>query len=61
MKSPCVRVCRLDPDLRCLGCGRSVQEIRLWRSYDDATRDGIMARLAAEGFPKDPPIDWDAA
>lgn len=48
MKSPCVRICRLDADLRCAGCGRSSREIRLWASYDDATRDEIMTRLAAE-------------
>ena len=60
MKSPCVRICRLDSDLRCTGCGRSSREIRLWASYDDATRDDIMARLAAAGFPKEP-SGWDAA
>lgn len=48
MKSPCVNICRLDADLRCTGCGRTSREIRLWASYDDATRDDIMARLAAE-------------
>jgi len=48
MKSPCVRICRLDADLRCTGCGRTSREIRLWASYDDATRDAVMARLAAE-------------
>lgn len=48
MKSPCVKICRLDADLRCTGCGRTSREIRLWASYDDATRDAVMARLAAE-------------
>lgn len=48
MKSPCVKICRLDSDLRCTGCGRTSREIRLWASYDDATRDAVMARLAAE-------------
>ncbi len=60
MKSPCVNICRLDADLRCTGCGRTSREIRLWASYDDATRDAIMARLTAAGFPKEP-IGWDAA
>lgn len=60
MKSPCVKICRLDSDLRCTGCGRSSREIRLWASYDDATRDDIIARLAAEGFPKEA-TGWDAA
>jgi len=48
MNSPCVKICRLDADMRCAGCGRTSREIRLWASYDDATRDGIIARLAAE-------------
>ncbi|MBL8653732.1 MAG: DUF1289 domain-containing protein [Alphaproteobacteria bacterium] len=60
MKSPCVRICRLDADLHCTGCGRTSREIRLWSSYDDSTRDAVMARLAAAGFPKEP-SGWDAA
>lgn len=60
MKSPCINICRLDADLRCTGCGRSSREIRQWASYDDATRDAVMTRLAAEGFPKET-TGWDAA
>ncbi|MCM0021525.1 MAG: DUF1289 domain-containing protein [Tagaea sp.] len=46
MKSPCVKVCRLDGRNICEGCGRSAREIRLWTSYSDEERDAILARLA---------------
>lgn len=46
MKSPCVKICRLDGRNVCEGCGRSAREIRLWTSYSDDERDAILARLA---------------
>ncbi|MFM7346061.1 MAG: DUF1289 domain-containing protein [Tagaea sp.] len=45
MKSPCVKICRLDDRNICEGCGRSAREIRLWTSYSDDERDTILARL----------------
>jgi predicted Fe-S protein YdhL (DUF1289 family) len=48
MKSPCVKICRLDARNVCEGCGRSAREIRLWTSYTDAERDAIMKRLASD-------------
>jgi predicted Fe-S protein YdhL (DUF1289 family) len=33
MKSPCVRMCTLDDDDICIGCGRSLDEIKQWTSY----------------------------
>jgi predicted Fe-S protein YdhL (DUF1289 family) len=50
MMSPCVRVCRLGPDDKCEGCGRSVGEIRGWAGMTRDERWEIMKRLAAEGF-----------
>ena len=50
MMSPCVRVCRLGPDDKCEGCGRSVGEIRQWAGMTRDERWEIMKRLAAEGF-----------
>lgn len=47
MKSPCVKICRLDDRNICEGCGRSAREIRLWSAYSDGERDAILARLAA--------------
>lgn len=50
--SPCVSVCRLDPDrIGCEGCLRTLDEIRAWRMMDDAQRLGVWRlieeRLAA--------------
>ena len=44
--SPCVRLCAIDPLTRlCAGCGRTLDEIANWLSYDDAERRRIMAAL----------------
>jgi uncharacterized protein len=47
MKSPCIKICRLDGRNICEGCGRSAREIRLWTAYSDDERDAILARLAS--------------
>lgn len=37
--SPCVSVCRLDPDrIGCEGCLRTLDEIRAWKTMDSAQR-----------------------
>jgi predicted Fe-S protein YdhL (DUF1289 family) len=50
LASPCVRVCCLDDNDMCLGCGRLLSEIRLWGESDDAARARVLdlarARLA---------------
>jgi predicted Fe-S protein YdhL (DUF1289 family) len=44
--SPCVRLCAIDHvSGLCAGCGRTLDEIANWLSYDDATRRAIMASL----------------
>jgi uncharacterized protein len=45
--SPCVRNCCLDERDVCLGCGRSLDEIRLWSVADDAERLRILERAAS--------------
>ncbi|MDR5783678.1 DUF1289 domain-containing protein [Caballeronia sp. LZ065] len=50
--SPCTNVCKLDADTGlCLGCFRSRQEIKTFRSLDDETKralfDELLARRAA--------------
>ncbi|WP_246100536.1 DUF1289 domain-containing protein [Tepidimonas alkaliphilus] len=46
--SPCVGVCRLDEARGwCAGCWRTLEEITVWRSADDATRQRIWAALEA--------------
>lgn len=46
MISPCVGLCKLDPDTRiCEGCGRSQMEIFMWTKYSDCERMEVMNRL----------------
>ena len=44
--SPCTSVCKLDEHKVCLGCFRHVEDIREWRSADDARRRVIVAQAA---------------
>lgn len=47
METPCVNICVIDQATRlCAGCHRSIEEIARWRSYTDAERRSIMAKLA---------------
>lgn len=44
--SPCVSVCRMD-DARqyCVGCLRTLDELRAWGSSDDAAKRTIWQRI----------------
>ena len=41
-QSPCVRNCCLDDDLVCLGCFRTIEEIKDWSIVDDQQRRVIL-------------------
>lgn len=41
--SPCVRACTLDDDDVCVGCGRSLDEIKVWSGADAPARRRILA------------------
>ena len=41
VESPCNKVCRLNPDQICIGCGRSVEEICDWSQADAGRRREI--------------------
>jgi len=46
IESPCVKTCTLDPNSgRCLGCGRTIDEIARWSAMGAAERARIMAEL----------------
>lgn len=51
LHSPCVRICTLDDEEICIGCGRSLEEIKGWASYSGSTRARLLKqcrkRLAA--------------
>jgi len=45
--SPCINVCRIDPDSgACAGCRRTLDEIAAWSRLDDAGKRIVWARLA---------------
>jgi len=59
-QSPCIRNCCLDDDDTCLGCFRSLQEIKEWTIVDDHRRRVILgnARQRREASARviSPPI-----
>ncbi|MCW5939709.1 MAG: DUF1289 domain-containing protein [Fimbriimonadaceae bacterium] len=47
VSSPCTRVCRLNEEQMCIGCGRHIEEICDWPFISEAERAEIC-RQAAE-------------
>jgi len=43
--SPCVKVCNLDSDFVCIGCGRSIEEILKWQEYTVEQQTAVLDRL----------------
>ncbi|MFB6167908.1 MAG: DUF1289 domain-containing protein [Halobellus sp.] len=48
VESPCVDRCALDEEGVCLGCGRTMAEIRRWASLSTAERRAVVDRVARE-------------
>lgn len=47
--SPCISVCKLDPDSRrCVGCARTVEQIEAWMLLDDSERMAVWSTLAQQ-------------
>ncbi|HYN13088.1 MAG TPA: DUF1289 domain-containing protein [Burkholderiales bacterium] len=47
MKSPCIKVCQMDPARGvCLGCCRTLDEIGRWSEMSNRERENILASLA---------------
>ncbi|HEX8486752.1 DUF1289 domain-containing protein [Sphingomonas sp.] len=44
LASPCTGICTVEDD-RCVGCGRTLDEIVRWTTMGDVARDAVMARL----------------
>lgn len=44
--SPCLLICTLDDDKRCLGCGRSLQQISGWARMTVAEQWAVIDQLA---------------
>jgi uncharacterized protein len=45
IETPCIKVCRLDSDGFCIGCGRHRNEIASWLTITAASRSIIMKAL----------------
>ncbi len=56
VESPCNKICTLNADHICVGCGRSRAEIGGWTQMSDVDRKRVVAkakeRLAAMGGKK---------
>lgn len=59
LQSPCVRNCCLDEQDVCLGCGRTLGEIRAWSSLSERERQQVLAlceeRKQQRERPRQPP------
>lgn len=44
-ESPCIKVCLLDLESRCRGCGRTIDEIVRWRSMSAEERIAVNQRV----------------
>jgi predicted Fe-S protein YdhL (DUF1289 family) len=48
VKSPCIKVCQMDPARGvCIGCCRTLEEIGRWGQLSDDEREAVMGELAA--------------
>lgn len=44
LRSPCVNKCGLNNENVCVGCGRTVREIRIWRNASEEEQKEILAK-----------------
>jgi predicted Fe-S protein YdhL (DUF1289 family) len=44
--SPCIKICKLDDQENCVGCGRHSKEIRLWPWATPEERAEILEAAA---------------
>ena len=59
VESPCIKVCQLDPQQVCTGCGRTLDEIAEWSLAPDARKQLIVeaARRRLAIIPSVPAAD----
>ena len=54
--SPCILICTLDDDKRCLGCGRTLAQISRWALMSVAEQWAVVDELDAQSRPNDATI-----
>ena len=48
IESPCVKLCLMHPEEKiCVGCLRTMEEIRHWSDYEPQQRRDVMAQLSS--------------
>lgn len=52
ISSPCIKICSIDNE-KCIGCGRSLEQIANWRNYSEDERLEIMRQIKEKGEEKD--------
>ncbi len=45
-KSPCVRICVLNADKVCIGCGRNAYEVQNWINFSDEIKKAVKSKLS---------------
>ena len=46
--SPCIDICTIDRNSgECIGCGRTVEEVRNWANFDNLKKKQILDNLNA--------------
>ncbi|MDX1508491.1 MAG: DUF1289 domain-containing protein [Woeseiaceae bacterium] len=45
--SPCISICTLDDEQRCLGCGRTLEQIARWSLMNREEQWAVVETLAA--------------
>lgn len=49
--SPCIKVCVPTVEGRCVGCGRTLDEISAWLDMDSVEKELIWERILSQGYP----------
>lgn len=43
--NPCKRICKLDNNQQCIGCGRTWEQIKNWYNYPPEKQSQIISEL----------------
>jgi predicted Fe-S protein YdhL (DUF1289 family) len=49
VKSPCVGKCKLNDDRRCVGCGRTIEQIQKWSSFSYGEKMDVLKMVVIVG------------
>lgn len=54
ISSPCISICALNEEDVCIGCHRTVEEIREWVVMDNSERNEVLKRSVARARQVNP-------